>query len=877
MVKGQRAHCLTKADIVSRLINSFSPPSNFEITVDASLPQLLGHAIYYKLLTQLEIDETTPRNDTTQPCYLRSLVSGSADLLRIDRYVEASSLAERRGSMILNKLAQKMCGPRLLGARVTGYDVPVFRPRFEDGPVIQSMLSFVDMWWDFDHGIEDSTLKHAFMPERWGTNAQQSILDIVAEPESLLPPEPPGWRDIMIGGKISNWDNAFNRMMTRYFGNVKVQAMKGVKDAIAAYFRVVPLNEPYVRGLLIDTILNRPRPLVADNDDYEMAMALRTSVVADVNFFMPKDASWSRDVFLIHLFLTRFGVKERSYVPVSSPGRHYTYVDSKIAAGLFPGASSKMQEFATQSTRARGVNKLFEKKSDEVGSSSQKVATKIPVFETTGDTVLTTKAKNKADKLKATAEKSKKKQDAVPKQLTAAQAAKIAAKVEAQAAKDALLVLSGPQIMPVTPTLGELMNITPQLFNERRRILIRQIRKSNTAATKSKTFLHEKQKRRFIKQVKHRRTVGYGKMDPTTRFDSFETDTVGLRIVLKTAINLSMFILPITSDVKFKPKIKEPKLLTRTHKISKKVAQINAMNAELAQPFDPTLANAILAGVDEGRAKFFTGAFKKKSPQGSEHDGFESFTLTRNKYNAVTKLKFRRKWEKKRRDATSGLQDAYAALSLGSLHSCDPESWSRYLTAERANSGILHADYFGDKEREKWGMIAFRKKKSCLDRAVGDFIAKATKGESKDRPLVIGLGDAAFPPNGPRGEIAVPTSQLAAAWKRGMARERRKGRRVVMLPISERWTTKACCKCGTMTIPPQVMRTWRTKDGELRTVYGPSGRLRCCTTCTPNGKLRDRDVQAARNMFHATKALICGEARPAHLCDEAHVKKVPLA
>jgi hypothetical protein len=908
---------------VSRLINSGAYPSNFEVTVDASLSELLGHAIFYKLLTQLEISETTPRNETTLPCYLHSIISDAADLSRIDRYVEASSDAERRGSMILNKLAQKMCGPRLPGAGVSGFDVPVFRPRYEDGPIIQSMKSFVDMWWDFDYSIKDSTLKHAFMPERWGSAAQQSILDIIAEPESFLPSQPHGWRSIMLGDSISAWDNALNRMMTRYFGNVKVQAMKGVKDAIIKYFKVVPLNDHTMRGLLIDTMISRPRPLIADNDDYEMAMELRTSVVVDMNVFMPKDATWSKGVFLTHLFLTRFGVKERSYLPISSPGRHYTYVDSKIAAGLFPGAYSKMREFTIQSDKARDANAFFDKNqsSNEAGPSHVK-CTKTAVSKTlsaageakaetkrqkeeTRAAKLATKLEVKtaellkklearaASKLEANAAKAAKLAASVPKILTAAQIIKAAIKeaekseaqltkkaekLAAQTATEASIMASGRQLMPVTPTLGELMNITPEAFNNRRKALIRQVRNSNKVKTKSKTFVNEKQRKRFLKQAKHRRTVGCGKMNPTTRFDSFETDTVGLRLVLKTAINIARFILPITEDVMFKPKMQEPKMMNRTQKISKKMAQINALNAELAQSADPTLANAIKVGIDEGRAKLFTAAIKKNDML--LHDGFVTYTLTRNKYNAVTKLKIRRKLEKKRRDAAVGLEAAQAALSLGSLHSCDPESWSRYLAAERTHETIFRADYFGaDKGRELLKMIAFRKKKACLDRAIGELIDLATKGEPKDRPLVFGIGDAAFPPNGPRGEIAVPTSKLAAAYKRAFARERKKGRRVVSFPISEMYTTKACCKCGAETVPPAVTRRWKTYKGEQKTVNGQSGRLRCCTTCTPIGKLRDRDVQAARNMFLATEALIRGEARPAHLCRAAHVREndAPLA
>ena len=252
-------------------------------------------------------------------------------------------------------------------------------------------------------------------------------------------------------------------------------------------------------------------------------------------------------------------------------------------------------------------------------------------------------------------------------------------------------------------------------------------------------------------------------------------------------------------------------------------------------------------------------------------DKWATTTLTRHKYNAYTKLKIRRKWEAARIESNPDLRNAYDALSLGSLHSCDPDSWETRFRAERVHQSVLRTDLFGDKERERWKMIAFRKKKTCLDRAVGEFISTALKGEPKTRPLVVGIGDAAFPPNGPRGEIAVPTSKLAAAYKRAFDRVRKTGRRVAVFPISENYTTKTCCDCGSVTEPPMVQRTWSTRDGTIRTEYGESRRLRCCTTCTPIGKLRDRDVQAARNMQRATVALVNGRARPAHLCRAAHV------
>lgn len=81
------------------------------------------------------------------------------------------------------------------------------------------------------------------------------------------------------------------------------------------------------------------------------------------------------------------------------------------------------------------------------------------------------------------------------------------------------------------------------------------------------------------------------------------------------------------------------------------------------------------------------------------------------------------------------LRTTYDALSLGSLHSCDPVSWDIRLRKEKVHHDVLE-DLYEDKERERWRMVAFRKKKICLDRAVGEFISMALKGESKDPSLL---------------------------------------------------------------------------------------------------------------------------------------------
>ena len=161
----------------------------------------------------------------------------------------------------------------------------------------------------------------------------------------VLPAAPPDWRAIMA---VSGWDNAINRMMSKFCGNVKVHATAGLIESVKRYLASAPLHEDTARWLLIDSVARRPRPIIAHNDDWHMAMELRRILagVPDgctedwayrrmVQFHLPERSSYSSDAMLLHLFLTRFGVNERSYLPVASRDRKYSYVDTQVARFLF--------------------------------------------------------------------------------------------------------------------------------------------------------------------------------------------------------------------------------------------------------------------------------------------------------------------------------------------------------------------------------------------------------------------------------------------------------------------------------------------------------------------------------------------------------------
>lgn len=255
--------------------------------------------------------------------------------------------------------------------------------------------------------------------------------------------------------------------------------------------------------------------------------------------------------------------------------------------------------------------------------------------------------------------------------------------------------------------------------------------------------------------------------------------------------------------------------------------------------------------MDTGRAKLFGAAVAR-----SAIDKPESQAFTRRRYYHEIKHRIRTRWEAQRMANNKDARDAITTLSeTGGMHNCDPESWRRYLLASKQHFETLRREFLEPIDRALWRMRAFRLKWSSIDRSVGRLLKSATDGVSKSRPLVIGVGAAGFAPTG-KGELAVPTSELIKALRRAISRVRRTGRKVVVVTPDERYTTMKCCACGAIT--DNVIRG--IDDREKR-----SRRLRRCTSCDHAGKLRDRDVQASRNILWLLMAKYYGLERPDRL------------
>ena len=99
MARGQRNGALTKEELLTRLRTAY-PAATFPATVKLSV--LLGHAKYHRLVSDHELDETTPRTETVIPCYLFIWVAEQERREKIQSYVATASRLYRRGTLILN-------------------------------------------------------------------------------------------------------------------------------------------------------------------------------------------------------------------------------------------------------------------------------------------------------------------------------------------------------------------------------------------------------------------------------------------------------------------------------------------------------------------------------------------------------------------------------------------------------------------------------------------------------------------------------------------------------------------------------------------------------------------------------------------------------
>ena len=816
MGRGMRIGALSKMDLEKRIVDRFP---DVKIPKSAPTSQLLGHAIYHELVTEKEVDETTPRNQiSTIPCYLYTYVSDPAIRSQLEKYVVATSKLFRRGSIILNLIAMHHCGLRHPGASDSGKaTVSVLRPRFRSDdltdPILNGMRRIVSLL-DAPEGkdITSNTLKHAFLPERWTVQKRNersamrdSNVQLILQSDSykdILPPCPPDWRQVM-RDHVTGWDNCINRMMTKYCGNVKVHAMSNIVKYVEEYLWAAPTEAPYMTMMDLVFKPNRlfPAPVEGVSDsDYSFAMDLRKSLlgsdtcmkpfVANVGPFQGQEITtfthsyivkdnikYSSSLLLLHLFLVRYGVRDRSYLPVATPGRKYAYVDTKIAHFLFPNDASIDKPKVAVTSVASSSSMIDPDDGDENDTEDSSVS------------------------------------------------------------------------------VGEVLGITPVQFNSiRSKIRSHVRRQKRRSVNRRKT---DKERKKAIKERERWKRIGRSKMPLGARIDSIETDGVGLRMVVKLKDDIRHYIVPIGSPpIRLNKKPERKRVKASKRKDEQDTAHLLSQGAE-----------PIFVTNDPGEAKPFAAAISQDLNQPPKMIAFH-----KRRYYHEMGNKARAKWEKNVVASNSNLKAAIESLSLsGGTSNCDADKWISYLRNQHAYRDLLDEEYVNKVDRAKWTMRMFRNKAKSIDSAVNRLFKSSLTRDGKlisiDRPLVIGFGSADFNSCGMKGRVAAPLAKLERSMNQAIDRIRKTGRQVVIYGVDEFRTTMCCCACGAETTPPKVKQRKRNKEtNEIEVTIASSRRLRQCTQCSPGGKLRDRDSQAARNILKATIALFYGKPRPEHLC-----------
>eukprot|EP00210_Caulerpa_lentillifera_P000917 g887.t1 len=264
------------------------------------------------------------------------------------------------------------------------------------------------------------------------------------------------------------------------------------------------------------------------------------------------------------------------------------------------------------------------------------------------------------------------------------------------------------------------------------------------------------------------------------------------------------------------------------------------------------LRRLVFVGIDTGRCKLYCGSISK----GGEARP-EVIVYTRKKYYYDIGHGRMKREEQENLQQNVPLRFAREALRVVEQE----HNILSFIEAQNLHHQVLVAEHITSKFYSLRKMRAFRLKKAALSKVSNALIDSAIE---PNRRLVLGIGNANFSSNG-RGSRSAPTTSLMRAIqkaKRTKELELNKGANwspIAILNINEFRTTLICSTCGNPTSQPLV----RKPNGEMRR----SSRLRCCTHCVLGSiVLRDRDVQASRNILELTCLEYYGFERPKELC-----------
>jgi len=250
--------------------------------------------------------------------------------------------------------------------------------------------------------------------------------------------------------------------------------------------------------------------------------------------------------------------------------------------------------------------------------------------------------------------------------------------------------------------------------------------------------------------------------------------------------------------------------------------------------------DCVKSGIDTGRVRIAT----------SVDSNGKVIILKRKAYKFAQRCVRFENWEKSRMLNTPWGAALAAMSQAGGLRNSDLIKWENTLIAQRLNKDVILQEQVFNKERAHKKMVRFRWKKSWMDRRVRELLAPAYKDK---KHLVLGIGDGKFSSGG-KGETSVPTVGLHTALKKAI-KMLNISRLVKILYINEYNTTQCCHECGN-----KMSKLKTSQNHDCRRYF-------LCSHCRheSKGKLRHRDVNAAKNILKLLELRINGLLRPKYL------------
>ena len=316
MTRGIRTGGVTKVELSRRL--------GLSATNKLKLIDLLRLAVANNKITPDELRISTPTEESTIKCYLYSIVNDKNVREKLENYVVAASQLYTRGSLITNIIAEDIYGS--IERHEDEEALPRYVPRDEQGE-LSDLWEFVE---------DDDAFKQCFLPERWPSGQRPRgplIASVLEEFEPYLEYILPDWLSVM---KTSGWDNAINRMYSKYHANIMNHMTVHLIRFVNAYIPRIQMDNGSTPELLV-SLFKKPRPFAVHNDDYAFVMSLRSIVgVEVVTDYLPRKPEYNFDTFSLMMFLVKKGVTSGNYLPISTVGRKYCYMDAKVARFLLP-------------------------------------------------------------------------------------------------------------------------------------------------------------------------------------------------------------------------------------------------------------------------------------------------------------------------------------------------------------------------------------------------------------------------------------------------------------------------------------------------------------------------------------------------------------